>query len=132
MEHTCPHCQSNRIVTRNHARKTCSSLGTLAGASMAIRSVKLGTTIGRLFGPPGMIAGGLAGMAFAGISGAILGNSTGTKLGTMLDNNVLNNYLCLSCKRAFSKPSQVYEGDYFSHDELEDEHEENQLPTTLD
>jgi len=99
---------------------------------MAIRSVKLGTAIGRLFGPPGMVAGGLAGMAFAGISGAILGNSTGTKLGTMLDNNVLNNYLCLSCKRAFSKSSQVYEGDYFSHDELEDEHEENQFPTTLD
>ncbi len=131
MENSCPHCQSNRIVTRNHARKTCSTLGTLAGASMAVRSVKLGTTIGRFFGPPGIVAGGMAGMVFAGLSGAILGNSTGSKLGTMLDDSVLNNYRCLSCKRTFSKPSDTYEGECFSHDEFEDEHDEDQLPSTI-
>ncbi len=131
MENTCPHCQSHRIVARNHARKTCGTLGTLAGAGMAVRSVKLGTTIGRFFGPPGVVAGGMAGIVFAGLSGAILGNSTGSKLGTMLDDSVLNNYRCLSCERTFSRPSEIYEGEYSSHDEFESEREEDQLPSTL-
>lgn len=131
MEHVCPHCQSHRIVTRNHARKVCSTLGTFAGAGMAVRSVRLGSTIGRLFGPPGIVAGGMAGIIFAGLSGAILGNSTGSKLGSMLDDSILNNYRCLSCKRTFSKLSQTYSGECFDHDEF-DEHHEDHYPTTQD
>jgi hypothetical protein len=132
MEHICPHCQSHRIVTRNYARKTCSTLGTFAGAGMAVRSVKVGTTIGRFFGPPGIVAGGMAGIVFAGLSGAILGNSTGSKLGSMLDDSVFNNYRCLSCRRTFSKPTQNFEGDCFDHEEFEYSPEEDHLPTSCD
>ena len=126
MEYTCPHCQSKRIVSRNHGRKTCGALGTLAGAHLAVRSIHMGTMIGRFFGPPGLLLGGTAGLVIAGISGAMLGGSTGARLGTMLDNNVLNNYHCLSCKTSFSEPGTTVEGEYLRFDSDDEDMDEDE------
>lgn len=123
MKNTCPHCNSNRIVPRNHGRKACSTLGTFAGAHLAVRSIRMGTMVGRFFGPPGILLGGTAGLVIAGISGAMIGGSTGARLGTMLDNNILNNYRCLNCKKSFSEPNaDTLDLDYpaYRHDEEEE------------
>lgn len=126
MEHICPHCQSTRITSLDRGRKTCSAIGSIAGASIAIHNIRLGVSLGRFLGPPGIVVGGVSGLVFAGLSGAILGGSTGARLGSMLDNNVLNNHRCLDCKKSFSAPGRSFE---YSHSAFDDEADESELPT---
>ena len=41
----CPHCQSNRIVTKDTAKKTCGLLGVVGGATGAVAGAQLGEVI---------------------------------------------------------------------------------------
>lgn len=111
----CPNCRSSRVGVRNYGRSTCGTLGSLAGAHLAMQGIRVGTTVGRFFGPPGIVIGGTAGLIIAGISGAMLGGSTGTQLGSMIDDKILNNYKCLDCKHTFSD-STASKGDEYIYE----------------
>jgi len=103
----CPNCQSNRIVTKDVAKKTCGYLGMIGGAASittgTLSGAELGGTLGLLAGPPGATLGALA----TAILGALLAGTTvgvaGAKLGEVIDDRILDNYQCLSCHYAFSQ-----------------------------
>lgn len=105
IEMNCPSCKSQRIDMRNHGRRTLGSLGGAAGAMGAatgsltvIDMGMVGVRLGSSAGVPGAILGGLV--------GAMAGLVTGAKAGELIDELVLNNYLCLSCGHAFQAPGQ--------------------------
>ena len=103
----CPNCQSERIVTKDFAKKTCGFLGIVGGAASVttgtLSGAELGGIIGLLAGPPGATLGALA----TAILGALLAGTTagvvGAKLGEVIDEKILDNYQCLSCHCAFSQ-----------------------------
>ena len=103
----CPQCQSEQVVTRNYARRTGGAIGAVAGGyggySAALSGARLGSVAASMIvGPPGTVIGGIAGAIIGGFIGALAGGSTGIALGEAIDNNVLDNYQCLSCQFAFS------------------------------
>ena len=52
----CPNCQSERIVTKDVAKKTCGFLGMVGGAASVttgtLGGAELGGTVGLIAGPP--------------------------------------------------------------------------------
>ena len=72
----CPNCQSERIVTKDVAKKTCGLLGMVGGAASgtagALSGAEIGGAIGMIGGPPGATLGALA----AAILGAIVAGTT--------------------------------------------------------
>lgn len=114
MSHTCPRCQSERVVSRNRARKATVTVGGLAGAlasgSSAWASARMGARIGLqvgagmgiVAGPGGPVLGAVAGAMLAALAGAAAGCTVGAALGEFLDDKLLNNHLCLDCGHSFS------------------------------
>tara|TARA_Y100000296_G_scaffold82919_1_gene112810 strand:+ start:8266 stop:8685 length:420 start_codon:yes stop_codon:yes gene_type:complete len=107
----CPNCHSSRVGVRNFGRTTCGTVGSVAGAHLAMQGIQMGTTVGRFFGPPGIVIGGTAGLIIAGISGAMLGGKAGTELGAMIDNNILKNYKCMDCHHTFGESNSQLENE---------------------
>lgn len=99
---TCPKCESDRIDTKNIARKTGGSVGTLAGATGgalgALSGAEIGGSVGTLGGPGGIVFGTIVGALIGGATGCVLGAS----LGEAIDQHVLDNCLCLRCGYTFS------------------------------
>lgn len=90
-----------------------------------MQGIRIGTTAGRFFGPPGMVIGGTAGLIIAGISGAMLGGSTGTQLGSMIDDKILNNHKCLDCKHTFSVDTGSKKDEYlYEHSTSSDDNDD--------
>ena len=92
----CPNCQSNRIVTKDVAKKTCGFLGIVGGAASGttrtLSAVELGGTIG-------VIASALLNALVDGATGCV----AGAKLGEVIDDRILDNYQCLACNYEFSQ-----------------------------
>ncbi|MEB2540440.1 MULTISPECIES: hypothetical protein [Burkholderia cepacia complex] len=103
--HSCPHCSSTRIETLNVGRKTGSTIGSVAGATsgfaMALSGAEAGAAVGAVGGPVGAVFGGLAGAVIAGLLGSAAGSVAGSAVGRVLDDNVFNNYRCLTCGHGF-------------------------------
>ena len=101
----CPHCQSARIDTLNVGRKAGSTIGSVAGATscvaMALSGAETGATVGAIGGPVGSIFGGIAGAVIAGLLGSAAGSAAGPAVGAVIDDNILDNYRCLSCGHTF-------------------------------
>ncbi|MGG1945717.1 hypothetical protein AB1286_12985 [Trinickia sp. NRRL B-1857] len=101
----CPHCQSARIDTLNVGRKAGSTIGSVAGATscvaMALSGAETGATVGAIGGPVGSIFGGIAGAVIAGLLGSAAGSAAGSAVGAVIDDNILDNYRCLSCGSSF-------------------------------
>lgn len=100
----CPKCHSLRIETRNRARKLGGAIGAIAGAASTLLAVSANArTAASLAGGPAGIAVGIIASSIlrALVSGAASG-ATGVKLGEIIDEKVLNNYLCHHCKHTFS------------------------------
>ena len=103
----CPNCQSERIVTKDFAKKTCGFLGIVGGAASGttgtLSGAELGGTIGLIGGPPGVTLGVFAG-AFLGalVAGAAVGVA-GAKLGEVIDEKILDNNQCLDCHYEFGQ-----------------------------
>lgn len=91
----CPNCQSSNVRALNLGKKIGGSIGVVAGALTGIRA-------GASFGVPGIIIGGVSGALFGAVSGGIGGAVAGTKLGEIVDNDILDNFECSSCDFAFS------------------------------
>ncbi len=103
--HSCPHCGSARIETLNVGRKTGGTIGSVAGATsgfaMALSGAEAGAAVGAVGGPVGAVFGGLAGAVIAGLLGSAAGSVAGSAVGGVLDDNVFNNYRCLTCGHGF-------------------------------
>ncbi|MCW3540517.1 complement resistance protein TraT [Burkholderia cenocepacia] len=103
--HSCPHCSSTRIETLNVGRRTGSTIGSVAGATsgfaMALSGAEAGAAVGAIGGPVGAVFGGLAGAVVAGLLGSAAGSVAGSAVGRVLDDNVFNNYRCLTCGHGF-------------------------------
>lgn len=61
--------------------------------------------MGIVAGPGGPILGAVAGAMLAALAGAAAGCTVGAALGEFLDDNVLNNHLCLDCGHSFTQAS---------------------------
>ncbi|WP_244116350.1 hypothetical protein [Burkholderia cepacia] len=102
----CPHCNSPRVGTLNIGRKAGSTIGSVAGATsgmaMAFSGAEAGAAVGAIGGPLGSVFGGLAGAVIAGLLGSAAGCAAGSAVGAAIDENVLDNYRCMSCGHTFS------------------------------
>ncbi|HRH76714.1 MAG TPA: hypothetical protein PK129_05130 [Cellvibrionaceae bacterium] len=94
MNIVCPNCQSSNVRTLNRGKKIGGSIGVVAGTLTGMRA-------GACFGVPGVIIGGVSGALFGAVSGGIAGAAAGTKLGEVVDNDILDNFECTSCDFAF-------------------------------
>jgi len=105
----CPQCQSDRITTKNYAKKTGGTIGAVAGAAAGAASVlsgaEIGAVTGMLAGPMGAAIGTIAGAIIGGLIGGTAGGATGVKLGEFIDDNILDNYHCIACNYSFSNKS---------------------------
>jgi len=105
MTRLCPRCQSARIHTNNYAIKACGAIGTVAGATVGVVGVvggaEIGAAAGFMAGPAGAAIGGIAGAVIGGLLGGATGCAAGVKLGEVIDDHVLDNYLCLACQYTF-------------------------------
>lgn len=103
----CPRCASERIDTKDIARKTAGSVGTVAGAAGgaigALNGAEIGGSVGTLAGPGGVVFGVLVGLLVGGGTGCVLGAS----LGEVIDQHVLNNCMCLQCGYTFSPRAAI-------------------------
>lgn len=101
----CPRCNSAHIDTLNVARMAGSTIGSVAGATggfaMAISGAEAGAAVGAIGGPIGALFGGLTGAVLAGLLGSAAGNAAGSAVGAAIDENMLDNYRCLSCGHTF-------------------------------
>ncbi len=92
----CPNCQSNRIVTKDVAKKTCGLLGLVGGAASGTTRTLSGVALGGIIG---MIARALLNALIDGATAGI----AGAKLGEVIDDKILDNYQCLACDFEFSQ-----------------------------
>ena len=103
----CPNCQSERIVTKDVAKKTCGFLGMVGGAASVttgtLSGAEFGGTAGMIGGPPGATLGTLAGAILGTLIGVATGAVAGAKLGEVIDEKILDNYQCLACNYVFSQ-----------------------------
>ncbi|MET3119986.1 hypothetical protein AAKU64_004234 [Undibacterium sp. GrIS 1.8] len=111
----CPKCQSDRIDTKNYAKKTGGTIGTVAGVVFgaagvvtgaelgAATGVTAGLTAGLIAGPIGSVIGSIAGAIIGGLVGGTAGCTAGAKFGEMVDETILDNYHCLECDYHFSQ-----------------------------
>ncbi|MDN8060569.1 hypothetical protein [Burkholderia gladioli] len=103
--HSCPQCGSTHLETRNVGRKTGGTIGSVAGATsgfaMALSGAEAGAAVGAIGGPVGAVFGGLAGAVVAGLLGSAAGSIAGSTVGGVLDDNVFDNYRCLTCGHSF-------------------------------
>ncbi len=101
----CPQCGSMEISTLNVARIAGSTIGSVAGATsgfaMALSGAEAGAAVGAIGGPIGAVFGGFTGAVLAGLLGSAAGNAAGSALGAAIDENMLDNYRCLSCGHTF-------------------------------
>lgn len=93
----CPCCQSAQVECRNIGRKAGSALGVLFGAAGVVSS--LSTMAGV---PGGAILAHVAQVLMRAMVGGASGCAVGAALGEVVDENILENYRCLSCRHSFS------------------------------
>ncbi|MBP5997668.1 MAG: hypothetical protein KA535_06945 [Azonexus sp.] len=106
MSLNCPICRSQRIVTKDLAKKTCTFVGTVGGAASgaagAVTGAEIGLALGALAGPIGRGVGGFAGALIGGLVGGATGCLAGARVGAAIDERVLDNLQCLDCGYSFS------------------------------
>ena len=106
MKPRCPQCHSQRIETKNYAKKTGGTIGTVAGAASGAAAAMRGAEAA---GDPGDGSTGtllsiVAGAILGGLVGGVAGCAVGAKLGDVVDNTILDNCHCLECGCRFSQP----------------------------
>ncbi len=101
----CPQCQSRRISTKNFGKKAGGVIGTagggISGAAGALSGAEVGGMVGSVGGPVGIALGALSGAILGGLLGAATGGITGSKLGEVIDQRLLDNYVCRDCGHTF-------------------------------
>jgi hypothetical protein len=100
----CPKCHSAHVETRNRARKLGGAIGAVAGATSAIlaAAAKARTAAVLVSGPSALTFGGIATAIIPALISGAASSTTGVKLGEVIDEKILNNYLCHGCGHTFS------------------------------
>lgn len=100
----CPKCYSLHVETRNRARKLVGAIGALAGSTstMLMAVAKARATSGLAGGPIGIAIGGIASTVISALLSGAASGTTGIKLGEVIDEKILNNYLCHGCGHTFN------------------------------
>ena len=103
----CPNCQSNRVVTKDFAKKACGIMGMIGGAASGttgtLAGAEIGGTVGMIGGPAGITFGSIAGAILGALVGAATGGVAGARLGEVIDEKIMDNYQCLACEYMFSQ-----------------------------
>lgn len=107
---TCKLCGSNKIRTKNTARKIGGVIGGIsgAGAGMAgtLSGAQVGAAAGAIAGPLGIALGGAAGAILGGLIGGATGSLSGARLGEIVDARVLHNFECIQCGYSFTSSTR--------------------------
>jgi len=99
----CPKCHSLRIETRNSARRLGGAIGALSGAASAMLAVSTkARAVAGVAGGPGATFSIITSSVLAALISGAASSATGVKLGEVIDEKILNNYLCHSCGHTFS------------------------------
>jgi hypothetical protein len=100
----CPKCHSAHVETRNRARKLGGAIGAVAGATSVMLSAaaKARTAAILVRGPFAITFGDIATAIIPALISGAASSTTGVKLGEVIDEKILNNYLCHSCGHTFS------------------------------
>ncbi|PKO31811.1 MAG: hypothetical protein CVU34_16615 [Betaproteobacteria bacterium HGW-Betaproteobacteria-7] len=99
----CPKCHSLRIETRNRARRLGGAIGALSGAASAMLAASAkARAVAGLAGGPGAAFSIITSSVLAALISGAASSATGVKLGEVIDEKILNNYLCHSCGNTFS------------------------------
>lgn len=102
----CPKCLSHAVDRKDHARKVGTTVGLAAGTASSITAVNYGADIGTkaaaVFGPNCLAIGGILGTILCIMGGATSGAIVGSTLGGVVDDNLLDNFICLQCNHQFT------------------------------
>ena len=99
----CPNCQSDHVISLDHAKRAGGLIGVVGGAASALAGARIGSTVGAIAGPPGLLLGSLAGAAFGVLACAASGGLVGAEVGAIVDEHVLDNFQCQGCGHTFSQ-----------------------------
>jgi len=89
----CPKC-GKQAELKCHAKGLATAAGIVAGASLALRSARIGAVVGSaVFPGPGTVAGSFLGL----LAGAAAGGLSGNGVGKLVDENVIRRYYCPKC-----------------------------------
>ncbi|MEX6662479.1 hypothetical protein [Pseudomonas sp. W2-17] len=109
MSLNCPKCSSDHVRKRNTAMKTGAVIGATGGAisgfSGALAGAEMGALAGALAGPVGIPIGGIGGAVFGALIVGTAGCITGSRIGGIVDQEVLDNYCCVNCDYTFNNRS---------------------------
>jgi hypothetical protein len=99
----CSSCNSHRIIEINLAKRTAGTVGVLggiaSGLTLASGAARTAITVASMSNPITAFGGLLLSGMASGIAGGIIGSA----LGEVVDDNILDNYECLSCGHIFSQ-----------------------------
>jgi hypothetical protein len=102
----CPKCKSERVTPRQAGKKSVAGIGFFTGAAVGaisvLRGAQVGMAVGTVaLGPIGTAAGGVAGAALAALFAGSAGAAMGAALGSVADENFMDNRECLDCGFTF-------------------------------
>lgn len=98
--HNCPFCHSHKVVPSTTGHKVLGTIGIIAGAAGAIHTTLNRPPKGNL-SLPGIALSAIAAAALSALSASAIGCRIGTKAGAQIDDMLLGNRYCQSCKRSF-------------------------------
>lgn len=101
----CPNCKSERVKPRESGKKSAAGIGFFTGAAVGaisvLRGAQVGMIVGTALGPVGTAAGGVAGAALAALFAGSAGAAMGAAIGSVADENFMDNRECLDCGFTF-------------------------------
>ena len=110
MINNCPNCKSDRVDTKDVAKKTCGFLGVVGGVASGTTGTfggaEVGGTIGMIAGPAGVALGSFSGAFMGALLAGAAGGVAGAKPGEVIDDRILDNYQCLDCHYVFSEKTK--------------------------
>ncbi len=104
----CPKCGSPNIDTKNHAKRIGGAIGTCAGVMGSLSGATEGASVGAVMAfrasAPAAPLVSITAAVLGALAGGAIGCASGAALGQVIDDTVLNNYLCLHCGHSFPTP----------------------------
>lgn len=104
----CPNCGSSHTQIKNHGKKLGGALGACAGVlgslSSAVKGPRIGAVLRLRAAAPSSSVSSLTTIVLGALTSGATGCSTGSALGRVIDEAVLDNYLCLRCRHSFQAP----------------------------
>lgn len=114
----CPRCHSERITTKDIARKAAGTAGVVAGAvggvAKAIQGARTGAVVCAFACPYGPFIGFIAGAILGGLAGGTTGGMIGLQIGTLIDEHVLHNHVCAECGHHFQANRHDAQSPFFT------------------